>query len=348
MHVLFAWRRPSPPIFIGGAEVSQRLLAEALVQEGYRVTYIGGYEHSRTGRSERRQLLDRLAQFGIKPRNEPDCLRYAWRGVACLALPQCGIATALNDVIANDPPDLVISSQEGSGDLLRLVPEHVTTVGWLHSITDVGLDALRASPRFALATSRFVASRCRAPAGTRVVTFYPPFAPPTEPVNEPDVTRRTILMVNPVPEKGSDVVHQLAAAMPDRPFTLVEGWRPPDRIADLSNITHLPPQLSMDRLYRGARLLLVPSLVEEAFGRVVIEAGLHAVPAITSNLGGLPEAVAAGGMTLDPRDVDAWRTAIRDLDNAPAYTRYSDAARRNAETHLRRRFVDDVTVLGIR
>src|SRR6266545_8306834 len=336
MHVLIVWRRPAPPIFIGGAEISQRLLAQALAQEGHRVTYIGGYEHSRTGRSERNQLVSRLAQLGITPHEEGESgLRYEWQAVSCIALPQRRISKTLTDVIATDPPDVVISSQEGSANLLSLVPSGTRTVGWLHSITDVGLGVLNANPDIALATSRFVAARCQPPDGTRVVTFYPPFTAPRQPVIEPGTTRRALLMVNPVPEKGVELVHRLAAAMPERPVTLVAGWWPVTKPADQPNVTNLPPQWSMEHVYSDTRLLLVPSTVEEAFGRVVIEAGLHAVPALTSHLGGLPEAVAHGGLILDPTDVDAWRTAIKELDNPDTYTRYAQAAIKNASKYLR-------------
>ncbi|UIX32834.1 hypothetical protein [Streptomyces sp. GQFP] len=34
--VLFAWRRTPPPLLIGGAEVTQQLLAEELARSGWR------------------------------------------------------------------------------------------------------------------------------------------------------------------------------------------------------------------------------------------------------------------------------------------------------------------------
>ncbi|MGH3449254.1 MAG: glycosyltransferase [Haloechinothrix sp.] len=340
------WRRPPAPMFIGGAEISQRLLAREIAQKGHRVTYIGGHEHSRTGESERDRLIARLEQLGLALRDDGnDGLRYEWEQVSCGAVPQRRIATTLNNVIDTDPPDVVISSQEGSGDLLSLVPGHITTVGWLHSISDVGLDVLKAAPNVALATSRFVAMRCRPPAGTRVVIFYPPFAPPVTPDHVGNA-RHALLMVNPVPDKGVGLVHQLASAMPERPFTLVEGWWPPDRPPSLPNVSYVPSQWSMAHLYRDARLLLVPSMVEEAFGRVAIEAGLHGVPAIASHLGGLPEAVGAGGLTLDPADMDAWRAAVTDLDDPDTHTRFAHAASDNAQKYLRP-VVSELTDAGV-
>ncbi|CAM5541610.1 glycosyl transferase [Streptomyces narbonensis] len=41
---LFAWRRTPPPFLIGGAEVTQQLLAEELAASGWHVTYLGSHE----------------------------------------------------------------------------------------------------------------------------------------------------------------------------------------------------------------------------------------------------------------------------------------------------------------
>ncbi len=336
MHVLFVWRRPPAPIFIGGAEISQRLLAEALAEEGHRVTYIGGHEHSRTGTPELAPLLARLHDLGITPQHDgADGYHYQWQAVSCLALPQRRIAPTTTHLLQADPPDIVISSQEGSSDLLDLIPDHITTIGWLHSVSRVGLEVLNAQPRVALATSRFVADRCRPRPGTRVVTFYPPFTEPSASLTDRAAVPNGVLMINPVPDKGSELVYKLAAVMPERPFTLVQGWWPTVERPSLPNLTCLPPQWSIDRIYQEARLLLVPSIIEEAFGRVVIEAGLHGVPAVVSDRGDLPETTGASGFAIDPTDWRAWREAIQTLDDPDTYRLHSRAACTNARKYLR-------------
>ncbi|WP_082971737.1 glycosyltransferase family 4 protein [Rheinheimera sp. SA_1] len=49
------------------------------------------------------------------------------------------------------------------------------------------------------------------------------------------------------------------------------------------------PQSALGGLYQRATLLLVPSLVAETFGNVVIEAFSHGTPCLVSDIGGLPE-----------------------------------------------------------
>ncbi|TXH98091.1 MAG: glycosyltransferase [Rheinheimera sp.] len=50
---------------------------------------------------------------------------------------------------------------------------------------------------------------------------------------------------------------------------------------------------ALAQLYTGARLLLVPSLVAETFGNVVIEAFSYGTPCLVSDAGALPELVSA-------------------------------------------------------
>ena len=79
----------------------------------------------------------------------------------------------------------------------------------------------------------------------------------------------------------------------------------------------------MKAIYRRAKIVLVPSKWEEAWGRVVTEAQYSGIPIVASNRGGLPESVGPGGVLLDPDGpVDAWVEVLRRLWHDEAY--YSD------------------------
>ncbi|MGW1431860.1 glycosyltransferase [Streptomyces sp. NPDC002431] len=124
-------------------------------------------------------------------------------------------------------------------------------------------------------------------------------------------------MVNPIPAKGSALLHEVIRRMPDQHFTLVEGWwNTAAEFAAYPNVTYVPRTYDMDTLYRSHRLLLVPSTVEDAFPRVVIEAALHGTPSIGSNRGGIPEAIGPHGVFLPPTaDPRAWAHAIDTADH---------------------------------
>ena len=86
-------------------------------------------------------------------------------------------------------------------------------------------------------------------------------------------------------------------------------------------------------LFRGARAVVVPSLVYETFGYVVLEAFDVATPVIVRNLGALPELVAEsrGGLVFD--DTDGLAAAIeRIVGNPGLHFSLGDNGRRARET----------------
>jgi glycosyltransferase involved in cell wall biosynthesis len=89
--------------------------------------------------------------------------------------------------------------------------------------------------------------------------------------------------------------------------------RPP--LASQVDYLGYTPHDDRERLYAGARALVLPSL-DEGFGLPALEAMSAGVPVIASNRGALPEIVAGGGTLLDPLDHAAWVNAIeRVLDD---------------------------------
>ncbi len=68
----------------------------------------------------------------------------------------------------------------------------------------------------------------------------------------------------------------------------------------------------LPRLYRGARMLLLPSLWE-GFGLTALEAMACGTPVITSNTSSLPEVVGDAGLLVEPRDTAAIAEAMARL-----------------------------------
>jgi glycosyltransferase involved in cell wall biosynthesis len=142
-------------------------------------------------------------------------------------------------------------------------------------------------------------------------------------------------MINPVPPKGGEFIKRLAKSFPERKFTVVEGWWDTSTaFIDLANVRYVPRTYDMNKIYSAHQVLLVPSVVEDAFPRVIIEAGLTGLPSVGSDRGGIPEAIADGGVVLPPDDLHAWSEAIDMLDDTTV-TDYSARARRNALRFVR-------------
>jgi glycosyltransferase involved in cell wall biosynthesis len=148
--------------------------------------------------------------------------------------------------------------------------------------------------------------------------------------------RSKVVFIGLVPKKGVELAFQLAESRPDIPFEFLESWPLPRthflefkrRAASLGNVTVRHSVANMTRIYGIAKILLVPSVCEEAWGRVCTEAQCSAVPVLASNRGGLPESVGPGGLLVDIRaPLAEWSAALSTLwDDAGAYRRLSEAA----------------------
>ncbi|GAA0974631.1 hypothetical protein GCM10009555_031170 [Acrocarpospora macrocephala] len=344
--VLFAWRRIPPPFLIGGAEVSQQLLAEQFAAAGWRTLYLASHGPPWATTSMLPSILDHLDRSALAYDYQAGSreLRYVANGIHIRVVAQDVLLKVLATTLREDKPDLVITSQEGSAELAAHARTKTKVAGWLHSVSNTGMHVLNGKPHYALATSRFVLSQT--PSTHAAVLFYPPFRPPSEPSGSPDAD---LLMINPVPAKGATLLHRLAELLPDRRFTLVEGWW--DTAADFAchpNVTYLPRTYDpheMTALYRRHRLLLVPSVVDDAFPRVITEAALDGLPAIGSTRGGIGEAIGDPTLLAPPDQHAAWIALIRNLTQ-DRLAELADQAHRRA-IPLARSCLPELTAAGI-
>src|SRR6185369_6628900 len=208
--------------------------------------------------------------------------------------------------------------------------------------------------------SRFVAEYIRRWGGLEAAVF--PF-PIYGPGPFPDFGARGeqggpyVTMINPCAVKGISILLDLARSLPQVRFAAVPTWgtTPADRaaLAALPNVTLLDPADDVDRMYERTRVLLMPSLWQEAFGVTAVEAMLRGLPVLVSDAGGLPEAALGVGAVLPVRPIErftdrldanevtepevpeqpeqvitAWREALLRLLTQPdVYARESAAAR---------------------
>lgn len=138
------------------------------------------------------------------------------------------------------------------------------------------------------------------------------------------------------PLKGIDISFELAKRRPDIPFLFVESWPLPrdvflkyvKKAKILKNVKLKRRCQDMKKIYKCAKVLLVPSVCEEAWGRVVTEAQISGIPVIASNRGGLPESVGNGGIIV-PHDaiIDTWEKELSLIwDSEVAYSELSSKA----------------------
>lgn len=120
------------------------------------------------------------------------------------------------------------------------------------------------------------------------------------------------VMVNPVKVKGFDFFCELATQRPLDSFMVVGNWghqAPPPMPPGMK---FLERQEDLKKIWREARALLMPSVWQEAFGRLPLEAMSVGVPVLASDRGSLPETVGVPECVL-PLEKTVWMRAMDEL-----------------------------------
>ncbi len=187
------------------------------------------------------------------------------------------------------------------------------------------------------ANSEFTANRLRSLFGIQSVVLRPLVQPERYRI---ETSREKILFINPTQLKGVEVFLRIAERLPNLPFRVAESWNLArawrdychSRSAELANVEWASPTREVETLYGSAKLLLIPSVWEETFGRSALEAQLSGIPVIASRRGGLPESVGAGGLIIEAdAAVEIWVEAVdRVCTDAALYRELSSKARDNA------------------
>lgn len=279
--ILFCWRRFPPPGFIGGAEVTEALIAAHLASLGHQVTFIGSTEPPWPTHRPYPDLEEICRATGISCIPTGDGLEYNYRGVHCIAVPQARI----DMLLARRLPQtrLLWTSQEGSREIAAAFVGPVAS--YAHSVSPTGLLAGAIGANWVFAPSQFVADRLNS---AQTWLFRPPLDPlDTMPQDE---LKQHVLFFNPIRVKGVDLAVDIARELPDTPFVFVEGWWPPENTSSWPlNVRYHPRTSQPGHLYARAHAVLVPSTVEDASPRVLLEATVHGCPALGSRRGGIPE-----------------------------------------------------------
>lgn len=197
-----------------------------------------------------------------------------------------------------------------------------------------------------LTPSRFLAGFYRERLGLDATALPPPMEPAEVISAEHDPI--FITMVNPRPQKGVMVMARIAEEIgvrrPDLAALVVEsrgragelveaGLRGGFDLRRHENLMSSPAVAQPREIYANSRCVLVPSLANEAFGRVVAEALMNGVIPIVTDRGGLPEACAGAGFVLEApvswtpdmaqpasaAEVEPWMEIVERLEDDPAF-----------------------------
>ena len=191
-------------------------------------------------------------------------------------------------------------------------------------------------------------------------------------VEAPDDMRRFVTFVNPTAQKGALLFARLADMLgsrrPDIPILVVQSASGAGGLnaihgLDFGRYPHIMAAPATPRpadFFGLTRILLVPSVFREPFGRVAAEALINGIPPLVSDRGALPETVGDAGRVIPlpswmtetttqlptAEEASPWFEAICELwDDQQAYHRASETARaaavrRYGEPVMRRRYME--------
>lgn len=250
------------------------------------------------------------------------------------------VAGALALLLPRIAPDiLIIQSAPGIERLMVVAREaNAPTLVYLHSVEMYRLPMLPPDPFFHyVGVSRFVADRMRVWHGIDCDVLEPLIDAGRHRVAAGGAC---VTFVNPSPQKGVELFFAIAEAAPELRYLVVESWEITamertvmfGRAARIGNIDWRGAALDMRPIWTETRVLLVPSVWEEAWARVVGEAQASGIPALASTRGGLPDSVGPGGVMLDVEaPITDWVAALRAMmTDAGLHHRLSAAAHAHA------------------
>jgi glycosyltransferase involved in cell wall biosynthesis len=212
-----------------------------------------------------------------------------------------------------------------------------------------------------------------------------PIEPPLEwsAVLAPAESRAFVTFVNPSPHKGlllfARLADMLGSRRPDIPILVVQSGHsggslnaiPGIDFSRYPQIMAAPPVPTPADYFALTRILVVPSVWEEPFGRVAAEAMINAIPPLVSNRGSLPQVVGGdfsdggGGRVLpvpdwmtfkttklpSEQEIEPWYAAVCALWDDPALYQsmaaraHQIAVERYSEIVSRKKHVDYFTSL---
>jgi glycosyltransferase involved in cell wall biosynthesis len=234
------------------------------------------------------------------------------------------------DAVRQFRPDVVLTyggdaASLGAAEAARRAGAGVAF--WLHNFAYTSAAPLRRCDAV-IVPSEASRAHYRAALGVDGVVLPGPWN--WERIVAPDPDPRFVTFVNPVPEKGvfwfARIAEILGRTRPDIPLLVVEGRGGVDwlgrcgvDLAGVRSVHRMRNTPDPRDFYRAARLLLVPSLCPESFGRVAAEAMMNGVPVLASDRGALPEAVGGGGslLPIPARHTPATRTPPAAAEVAP-------------------------------
>ena len=249
---------------------------------------------------------------------------------------------AISNAVKLFKPDVIFTQLMWSDVALEISDELEIPLIYRVCVTPIGVNFKKNRPSQIITSSPQVSSYIRKEYGLESTPIYPFIEKSRILFKSEEYVGKYVTLINPIPKKGALLFERIVKALPFVNFAVVPVWQhlkyqngdfnrslikamteslgkrgaePPTEVdfRDYNNVTYLQPNLQASDLYKNVSVLCVPSIWEEPFGRVAIEAGLNGIPVISSGNGALRDTVSRFGHIADVEKLDDWTTKIQSL-----------------------------------
>lgn len=223
----------------------------------------------------------------------------------------------ISEHIQSVKPDVILVHHLFAYEFEKIYEQNIPVVQLVHSLDR------QPKAKLAIFNSQFTAKGHGYKQGDLVI--LPPPAP--------DVVAASygkfIGFVKPIAHKGAEFIYNIVPQLPEFQFLILRGeWQNIEIIENHPNVTFMQPVDDIREFYSLCRIVLMPSLAEDA-GTIPQECALNCIPCISTNVGGLPET--NGGIVL-PYEEIPFIEAIRKLND----NRYYDTITTKQLEHVER------------
>ena len=340
MRILSISRRPTFPLIVGGAEISQHELLTFLATQGNEVLSAGevwrGCHDAADGgltssvSSKRHQMLGQ----SYENTHMEVVLGQRYKSVHNCGADFFSWAVSLVDSFT---PDIVFTQLDGYVDVARAVEDQAPIVHFIRDLIHPSnfipyiSSWLKPDPALTVANSHFASEQILDRFGVEAIVCYPFVKKAEGKSTVKDIHVKTVALLNASSAKGGRIILEVAKRCRHIKFMVGSGWNvpPPADFEGLPNVEIVRSMVSPDVFFSQADLVVVPSQVPECFCRVAIEAQVRGLPVIASHIGAIPEVVADSAVLVkDVASIDAWSTAIENTLSDPTWMRKLRAAAR--------------------
>lgn len=313
MRILYIIENKPFPFRIDGAALSAHEMLRALKNVGHDSTAVsGGLAHFYP---PDRKLWDACNIKSIQPAPSGSRVVFDNYVLKMSSLP-------IRDALASDTEVFWV---ENSSHTAMQVRERPTAL-WVHSELrkDDELRRMHKNGIRLIVPSTYMKDRIDRRTGIESHVVFPVIHP--ERVLVKGGQRDHVTFVNPHVVKGCHTFIEMAKSMPNMKFQVGESWLiHGERKEWLDRDLHSLPNVTVHKrspdvrpLYAATKLLVMPSLWEEAHGRVIREAQINGIPVIASNRGGIPEAMGKGGVLVDDyTNPETWVKTVKEVLSDP-------------------------------